>query len=704
MRKGFSIKSKLVLILLLISLFSILTIGFLSWRSNHAIVESLVMTELEALRQSKAEQLEGYFQTMRNQVEVLSEDEMIVNAMIAFNRSFRGLSSQSISPQMSQGLEAFYTTQFFPKLFATLPGQAEYARYRPGNPAGVYLQYHYIAANPYTNDIEKSLLDQAEDGSDYSAEHANYHPRLRTIANRLGFDDLILINYESGDVVYTVAKQTEFASNLLNGPYRKSNQTTAFELVRTNPDRGNVNVVDFELYRPGYGIPSSFWSVPIYNGTHIIGILLVQISLAEVNKLMTYNQSWPDAGLGQTGESYLVGQDLLMRSNARAFIETPADYLTGLQADRVPERTRNLIEKLNTTVLFQRINSFPVREALLGRAGTQLTTDHYNRPIIASYQPLTLETLQWALVTEIEQAEAYAPIYDFQNTLLIAVVVMMTLCTFAALVIANNFLRPVKQVIEGTRQVSNGEYATQLKIEHNDELGELAQGFNRLAETISQQNLLTTAQQQQNEQLWLALLPESLAQRAQKGTTSGLLEEAQQVSILTAQLRGFHELTAGQPATVVARLLQTLSLELDEAATQQDVERLAAAGQQWLGLCGLSRSYLDHSRRVVEFALAAQQIVTRFNQNQGTKLQLSMGIERGAVTAGAIGSPRLVTELWGEAVKVAADLRADADPNTTLVSQAVYEQLQGHYNFRRYAKTQRDTTRPVAWVLEGTKS
>ena len=150
--------------------------------------------------------------------------------------------------------------------------------------------------------------------------------------------------------------------------------------------------------------------------------------------------------------------------------------------------------------------------------------------------------------------------------------------------------------------------------------------------------------------------------------------------------------------------MQTLSLELDEAATQHDVERLAAAGQQWICLCGLSRSYLDHSRRVVEFALAAQQIVTRFNQNQGTKLQLSMGIERGAVTAGAIGSPRLVTELWGEAVKVAADLRADADPNTTLVSQAVYEQLQGHYNFRRYAKTQRDTTRPVAWVLEGTKS
>ncbi len=704
MRKGFSIKSKLVLILLLISLFSILVIGYLGWSSNRATVKTIVFAELAGLRHSKADQVEAYFQNMRNQVDLLSEDEMIINAVVAFNRSFRSLSSQSIAPAVNTGLETFYTTQFFPKLFANLPGQAEYIRYRPTNPAGIYLQYHYIAANPYTNDVEKMLLDQAEEGSEYSTEHAHYHPRLRTIVNRLGFEDLILVNYESGDVVYSVAKQTDFGGNLVNGPYRQSNEAAAYELVRANPDRGAVQLVDFELYRPSYGLPSAFWSVPIYNGPHLVGVLLAQISLAQINKMMTYNQAWAQVGLGKTGESYLVGQDFLLRTDTRNFIEAPAEYLASLRASGAPERTVTLIEKLNTNVLLQRTTSVAAREALQGREGTQEIIDYRGVPSIASYQPLTLETLQWGLVTKIDQAEAYAPIYAFQNNLLIAVVLMMTLCAFAAILIANRFLRPVKQVIDGIRQVSKGEYDAAIKIESNDELGELSQGFNTLAETIRAQNSLVEQKNQQNEQLWLALLPATLAQRAQKGTTSGLVEEAQQVSILAARMTGFHELATDKTAPVVAQLLQELSLDLDEAAARQDVERLAAIGQQWMSVCGLSRSYLDHSRRMVEFALAAQQIVQRFNQKHEAKLQLSMGLASGAVTAGAIGSTRLMTELWGEAVKIATELRADADPNTTVVAQMVYEQLQGHYLFRRYAKTQRDATRPAAWALEGIKS
>ena len=703
MRKGFSIKSKLILILLLISLFSILVIGYLSWQSNEATVTKLIYNELTAIRRVKAEQLQNYFYTMRNQVEVLSENEMIIDALVAFNRSFRALNSRSIPPAMSQGVEEFYTTQFFPKLFAVLPGQAEYARYRPVNPANMYLQYHYIVANPYTDEAEKILLDQADDGSDYSAEHAHYHPRLRTIANRLGFDDLIFVNHESGDTVYSTSKQTDFATNLLNGPYRKSNQATAYELARANPDRGAVQLVDIELYRPGYGIPTSFWSVPIYNGPHLAGILLVQISMAEVNKIMTYNQNWEQVGLGKTGKSYIVGQDELMRSNARTFIEAPGEYLATLRANNVPERTVTMMEKLNTTVLFQQVNTTAVEEARQGREGAQVITDYRGVPVFSSYQPITLENLQWVLIAEIDQAEANAPIYAFQTNLLIAVVVMMTLCTFAALLIANRFLQPVKQVIGAVHQISHGAFDAQLKSTSQDELGELVHGFNTLAETIRGQDAALTQQTRQNEQLWLALLPAALAQRAQKGVTSGLVEEAQQVSVLAARLTGFHALAATQDAATAAQLLQELSLALDEAAARQDMERLSAIGQQWIGICGLSHAYLDHSRRVVEFALAAQQIMQRFNQSHGAKLQLAIGIERGAVTAGAIGATRLTTELWGEAVKTATDLRTDADPNVTLVSQAVYEQLQGHYLFQRYAKTQRDNSRPVAWVLEGVK-
>ena len=144
MRKGFSIKSKLIFILLLISILSVLVIGYLGWRTNRDTVTKLVFDQLTAVRHTKATQLEAYFHDMRNQVEVLSDDTMLIDAMINLGKTFRALNSQTISAEMDKGLETFYTTQFFPKLFANLPGQAEYTLYRPTTPAGAYLQYQYI--------------------------------------------------------------------------------------------------------------------------------------------------------------------------------------------------------------------------------------------------------------------------------------------------------------------------------------------------------------------------------------------------------------------------------------------------------------------------------------------------------------------------------------------------------------------------------
>lgn len=127
----------------------------------------MIFNEMVALRRTKAEEVDAYFHTMRNQVEVLSEDTMVSDAIIDFGKAFRSLDSQPISSEMNSGLENYYTSQFFPKLFANLPGQAEYSLYRPANPAALYLQYHYIAATPYGNEAEKMLLDQAKDGSEY---------------------------------------------------------------------------------------------------------------------------------------------------------------------------------------------------------------------------------------------------------------------------------------------------------------------------------------------------------------------------------------------------------------------------------------------------------------------------------------------------------------------------------------------------------
>ena len=188
-----SVKSKLVIIMLLVGLCSAFLVGYLGWSNSRDSLQASILNSSVTIRKEKAAQIEAYFRNLRNQVEILSQNDMVIEASVRFNRTFQQLQDEVPPEEWDKALETYYTEQFFPKLFANLPGQAEYALYRPESQAGLYLQYQYIAANPHPEG-EKFLLDKAADGSAYSETHAYYHPRLLEMVKKYGYDDLIIVN------------------------------------------------------------------------------------------------------------------------------------------------------------------------------------------------------------------------------------------------------------------------------------------------------------------------------------------------------------------------------------------------------------------------------------------------------------------------------------------------------------------------------
>ena len=120
--------------------------------------------------------------------------------------------------------------------------------YLPVGPAAYYLQYHYIVANPYPADRRK-LLDDAGDGSAYSAQHAIYHPLLRSAATSFGFFDLMLADPKSGRIVYGVDKEVDLGASLRTGSYRQSNLAAAVARCGAVADRSTVCLEDFAALR-----------------------------------------------------------------------------------------------------------------------------------------------------------------------------------------------------------------------------------------------------------------------------------------------------------------------------------------------------------------------------------------------------------------------------------------------------------------------
>jgi ABC-type proline/glycine betaine transport system substrate-binding protein len=269
----FSVKSKLMLILLAVSLGSTLVIGYLSWRSARDTLMKQAFNHLTSLRESKAYQIETAFESLYNDMVILTQADAVISAMVRFNKAYKQLDNEFIAATWEQAVDRYYREAFFPRLTQHAPSASALAFHVPVGQASYYLQYHYIASNPHPIG-HKWRLEDAGDGSAYSQFHQRYHPDLRELVERSGYYDLFLIDFDTQDIVYTIMKEVDFATSLDDGPYANSGLARVVEKVRKHPQAGDIKVVDFTHYTPSHGVPAAFFATPVLNAyapLHIAG-------------------------------------------------------------------------------------------------------------------------------------------------------------------------------------------------------------------------------------------------------------------------------------------------------------------------------------------------------------------------------------------------------------------------------------------------
>lgn len=695
-----TIKSKLSLILLAASLGSILVISILSWNRARSHLTQAIFDQLTSLRAAKARQIEFLFQTLYNHVETLAEDRMVVSAMAELNRGFREVQPEYISSEWSNAIAQHYENEFFPELAKNIEGDPHWANYAPRSQAAQYLQYHYIANNP--NPIgEKDALERAEDGSEYSKYHEKYHSIFRNLIKKFGYYDLFLINHRTGDIVYSVYKETDYATNLITGPYRQSNLAKIVRAVRNNPDRGQVQIVDFQPYRPSYMAPAAFIAAPIYNGPHIIGILAIQLPVDEINNVMTNGREWAQEGLGETGETYLVGSDLTMRSLSRFLLEDFEGYEKALQNAGIPDSITRRIEQFQSSILLQPVNTEAAQKAVTGEDGTQIIVDYRNVPVLSSYAPLDIQGLDWAILAEKDRAEAYQPVRALQNVMLLSTVILSLVVTWLASIAARNFVRPINTLVEGSRQVGQGNLDVEVKLATRDEFSLLAQTFNEMVKNLRRQTAALEQSNQEKEELLLNILPSPIAERMKQGEKE-IADEVQQATVLFATATGFTNMSEQREVEEAAALLNELINAFDEQAEKYDVEKLKTIGDRYLAVSGITKPRLDHTKTMMDFVVEIMKIVQNFNNKYQTRLGLKAGIHVGPVMAGIIGSKKFMYELWGETVNIANSLNLNAQLNTVLVTKDVYDRLKEFYTFSPHDTIEIEGRRQLhTWFFQG---
>jgi class 3 adenylate cyclase len=675
-----SIQSKMILLLLGVSLVSILVVSWIGyWSGREALLES-VRTKLQGVQVAKSTTLKTMLESLRDQVVAMSDSKVVIEGTTAFREAYRELGSAELGAEESARLDAFYRDDFIHRLDENVDGTPIVEQYLPRRPAERYLQYHYLVANPNEYEKKQAMAQAAGDPSRYGTIHAGLHPFFERAVGIFGFEDMMLVDVETMDIVYSYQKTAEFGTNLVEGPYATSRLGEKARAMRMENDRDNFKIADFEPYRPTLGRPMGFAMSPVFAGSKITGLLVLQFPIDNFNRVLTGGFNWEAEGMGSTGQTYLVGPDGTMRSQSRPFHTDPESFLRDLRRSEVPSAVVDRIAAQREVICVLPVGNESVSLALQGERGIHEVENPFGKRVLSAYGPIELDSLRWAVLSEMDLAEAMAPVRAFGRHVLVVACGLALAVTVLALVAANLLTRPLRHLAEGARRIGSGDTDVRVELQSKDEFGELARVFNEMSASIMAQKHRLEKQVRENEELLHGILPAS-AVALRLGGDERASREFADVTVLFAEILGMEEfgIRSGEPDAL--RLLGDLISAIDEAAEKSGIEKVKTTGASYLAVCGLSVHRPDHARRVVQFAQEMGRIVAIFNRDEDAGLALAAGIHCGPVVGGVIGRRKFLYDLWGETVAIARKLGSSGG-SAIRVTNAVRDRLGESFIFR----------------------
>ena len=500
----FKLSTKLPVLILILALTASLVIGISAYKKSASELQASADAKLIALQSSRQEHLSSYLESISQDLRVLSTNEAVVQALLDFTEAYGLL----------------------------------------GSDAEAELQRLYIDDNPHPTG-QKEELDAAQDGSVYSQLHARHHPYFRDVLRQRGYYDIFLFDME-GDLVYTVFKELDYATNLVTGKWRDSDLGKAFRAARDSSGADSQSFFDFKPYAPSHGAPASFMSSPVFDAQgQKVGVLVFQMPIGKINGIMQSS-----AGMGETGETYIVGTDFLMRSDSRFSEES--------------------------TILVQQVETGTVKKALEGGSGVEVTPDYRGVDVRSAYGAFEFQGVTYAVMAEIDEAEILAPVATMRNFLAMLGVAIAAVVVVIGVFIARTVTKPLTEMTGAMRRLADGDKTIEVPATNrSDEIGDMAdalQVFKDNAQAVEQMTQERQEEQRRNAEAIKERF-RSLSESLDEVLKSAVADITEKTSAVSTGAEGI-----SRSANNVSTSSSAAAAAAEEAAA--NVHTVAAAAQE----------------------------------------------------------------------------------------------------------------------------
>lgn len=292
-----------------------------------------------------------------------------------------------------------------------------------------------------------------------------------------------------------------------------------------------------------------------------------------------------------------------------------------------------------------------------------------------------------ALVT-FSTAEIEQTILEMIQAIITATIIMILLGVFVSLHMGRRISKPLHSLMDASREISKGNYKYQIKERRNDELGNLTEELNRMADGLLEKT--------QVENAFSRYVSKNIAKEIM-----GNLENVHlggrhvQGSVIFADIVSFTELSEKHSAEVITSVLNDYFSYISLASKMYQGTIDKYMGDCVMIVFGVPEEDKLHKLHAIYCAVMIQKLVERINDIRRNSNQLTVnfriGINSGNMLAGNLGSAdRMQYTVVGESVNLASRLQHIAQENQIIISSEFHDDpdIQWRLTAKKYKSIQ----------------
>ena len=475
-----SIKNKLI-ISVFISLFALASgITLVAQNKATSNMKEGSLKKLAAITEAKSGEIKNYLSYVGGLLTSLAGQRGTQDAFSEFDSSWYKLQDELALdiPQITSSLSSDYATNYISGVNYAVPNSArkrDISSYIPQDANAKVAQYVFIVDNTQKLGVKNGMAyNEKYAASSYMQAHKKYHNSFNLFLESYGLYDIFMVDL-NGNIIYTDFKEKDFSTNLKSGIYSNTGIARAYKRA-LNIGEGQISFDDFKPYEPSYNAAAAFLATPIFVEGERKGVMIFQMPVDAINNIMQFGGNYAQAGLGDSGECYLVGDDYMMRSNSR-FVKDIDD---------------SVVQALGTTIGVWKVKTKSTEDIFESgiKRGEGVIDDYRNIKVLSVYDSVDVYgQTKWAVVSEIDEEEAMQPAHDLvMYIIVVALIVFVIALAVTILMIIKLVVKPLKELDERANDLAHGEgdLTARLMIIGNDEIAKVSTHINGFIEKVQE--------------------------------------------------------------------------------------------------------------------------------------------------------------------------------------------------------------------------